>query len=203
MALVVMSVVEQRLDAVRAVLSGSRVTEVAAQAGVSRQSLHTWVGRYLLEGVGGLADRSHRPASCPHQASASVEARVAEMRREHSRWGARRIRLELLRSPGPWSTAGMVGMAVPSTATINRILRRKQLVTPRPRKRPRSAYVRFERPGPMQLWGIDIVGGVRVVDVRTGVVREAKLVPGWMTIRGGRPYGHTSRRRGVGGCGAR
>ena len=69
-------------------------------------------------------------------------------------------------------------MVVPSTATINRILRRKRLVVPRPRKKPKSAYVRFERPGPMQLWGIDIVGGVRLVDVRTGVVREVKLVTG-------------------------
>lgn len=171
MALVVMSMVEQRLDAARAVLAGARVTEVAAQAGVSRQSVHTWVSRYLLEGVGGLADRSHRPASCPHQASGSVEARVVEMRREHKRWGAKRIRLELLRKPED-------GVMVPSTATINRILRRKGLVTPRPRKKPKSAYVRFERPGPMQLWGIDIVGGIQLVDVRTGVVREAKLITG-------------------------
>jgi transposase InsO family protein len=30
----------------------------------------------------------------------------------------------------------------------------------------------------MQLWGIDIVGGVQLVDTRTGEVREAKLVTG-------------------------
>jgi hypothetical protein len=30
----------------------------------------------------------------------------------------------------------------------------------------------------MQLWGIDIVGGIRLVDITTGVVREAKLVTG-------------------------
>jgi len=171
LALVVMSRVEQRLDAARAVLAGAKVTEVAAGLGVSRQSVHAWVARYLLEGVGGLTDRSHRPVSCPHQASASVEARVVEMRREHRRWGAKRIRMELLRHP-------VEGVTVPSTATINRILRRKGLVVPRPRKKPRSAYVRFERPGPMQLWGIDIVGGIRLVDVATGVVREAKLVTG-------------------------
>jgi hypothetical protein len=41
---------------------------------------------------------------------------------------------------------------VPSTSTINRILRRHELVKARPRKRPRDSYVRFERPGPMQLW---------------------------------------------------
>lgn len=38
--------------------------------------------------------------------------------------------------------------------------------------------MRFERPGPMQLWGIDIVGGISLVDVTTGLVREAKLVTG-------------------------
>jgi transposase len=53
MALVALSVVEQRLDAVRAVLAGASVTEVAVQIGVSRQSVPTWVGRYLSGGVGG------------------------------------------------------------------------------------------------------------------------------------------------------
>jgi hypothetical protein len=30
----------------------------------------------------------------------------------------------------------------------------------------------------VQLWGIDIVGGIQLVDLTTGVVREAKLVIG-------------------------
>jgi hypothetical protein len=30
----------------------------------------------------------------------------------------------------------------------------------------------------MQLWGIDIVGGVPMVDPRTGVLSEAKVVTG-------------------------
>ena len=73
MVLVALSVVEQRLDAVRAVLSGASVTEVAAQVGVSRQSVHGWLGRYLSEGVGGLADRSslvvgHIACSAPRRA---------------------------------------------------------------------------------------------------------------------------------------
>jgi transposase InsO family protein len=171
LALVVLSVVEQRLDAVRAVLAGAEVTEVAAEVGVSRQSLHTWIGRYLVDGVGGLSDRSHRPKSCPHQVATEVEVRVAEMRREHPRWGAKRIRMELLRRP-------VEGWTVPSTATVNRILRRQGLVTPRPRKRPRDSFKRFERPGPMQLWQIDIVGGVWIVNPATGELREAKVVTG-------------------------
>ena len=73
MALVVLSKVEQRLDAVRAVLGGAKVSEVAGSVGVSRQTLHTWLTRYLLEGVAGLADRSHRPESCPHETPEPVD----------------------------------------------------------------------------------------------------------------------------------
>ena len=97
MALVVLSVVELRLDAVRAVSAGADVPEVARQAGVHRATVHRWVGRYLTDQLGGLMDRSHRPQSCPHQVPPTVEVAVAEMRRRHPRWGSRRIRLELLR----------------------------------------------------------------------------------------------------------
>lgn len=179
MAVVALSVVERRLDAVRAVLSGAPVTEVARGVGVSRQSVHTWVARYLSGGVAGLADRSSRPAVSPSRAPDVVEAAVAELRREHPRWGAKRIRLELLRADPPWHPGeGLAVAAVPSTATINRILLRHGLVKPRPRKRPRSSFVRFERPGPMQLWGIDIVGGIELVNTVTGELREAKIVTG-------------------------
>jgi transposase len=170
LALVALSVVEQRLDAVRAVLSGAKVTEVAAAAGVSRQSVHTWMTRYLAEGLAGLADRSHRPRSCPHRVAGDAEVAVAEMRRQHPKWGAKRIRLEMLRRPR--------GVVVPAERTINRILARHGLVSPRPRKRPRDSYRRWERPGPMQLWQIDIVGGVMIADQRTGGLREAKIVTG-------------------------
>ena len=98
---------------------------------------------------------------------------VAEMRREHPRWGSRRIRLEMLRKPGPWAKEGLV---VPSERTIGRILHRQGLLRARPRKRPRDSYVRFERPGPMQLWQMDIVGGVRLVSPVTGELREGKVV---------------------------
>jgi len=83
MALVVLSKVEQRLDAVRAVLAGASVVEVAAAFGVSRISVHAWLRRYLAEGLAGLVDRSHRPRSCPHQVSDSVAVLVAEVRRQH------------------------------------------------------------------------------------------------------------------------
>jgi transposase InsO family protein len=173
LALVVLSVVEQRLDAVRAVLAGVDVTEVAASIGVHRSTVHRWVGRYLSEQLGGLVDRSHRPHSSPAQVTDAVEVAVAEMRREHPRWGSRRIRLEMLRRPGPWFRGDL---EVPSERTIDRILQRHGLLRTRPRRRPKDSFVRWERPAAMQLWQMDIVGGVQLVDPSTGVLREAKLV---------------------------
>jgi transposase InsO family protein len=173
LALVVLSVVEQRLDAVRAVLDGAEVVEIAAQLGVHRTTLHRWVARYLTGQLAGLADRSHRPHSSPRQVAEAVEVMIAEMRREHPRWGSRRIRLEMLRKSGPW---GRHDLVVPSERTIDRILHRQGLLRARPRKRPKDSYKRFERPGPMQLWQMDIVGGIRLVSPLTGELREAKVV---------------------------
>jgi len=61
LALVNLSVVEQRHRAVLAVERGEPKTVVAAQFGVSRQTLHTWLTRYRASGLAGLVDRSHRP----------------------------------------------------------------------------------------------------------------------------------------------
>jgi transposase InsO family protein len=171
LALVALSVVEQRYRAVTAVLDGARVSEVAAEMGVSRQAVHAWLARYRREGLAGLADRSHRPRSCPHQASAELEAVVCELRRAYPKWGALRILHELMRGPVPAD-------GLPSRATVHRILVRHGLVIARARRKKASEYVRWQRPVAMALWQIDIVGGVRLVETSTGELREAKVVTG-------------------------
>ena len=55
LALVALSVVEQRYRAVVAVMGGAGVTEVAAGLGVSRQSVYSWLARYREGGLAGLA----------------------------------------------------------------------------------------------------------------------------------------------------
>jgi len=59
LALVELSVVEQRYRAVLAVQRGEPKIVVAAQFGVSRQTLHTWLTRYARDGLAGLIDRTH------------------------------------------------------------------------------------------------------------------------------------------------
>src|SRR3954468_12433014 len=154
-----------------AVLDGASVIEVAAEAGVSRQSVHAWVRRYRAAGLTGLADRSHATASCPHRASTELEAVVCELRRAHPKWGALRILHELMRAPAAIE-------ALPSRSTVNRILVRHGLVAGRARRKLRSEYVRWQRPAAMALWQLDIVYGPRLVDVITGEVRDGRIVTG-------------------------
>jgi transposase len=83
LTLVDLSVVEQRYRAVLAGERGEPKIVVAAQFGVSRQTLHTWLTRYVQDGLAELMDRTHRPEACPHQARAEVETQVCELRRKH------------------------------------------------------------------------------------------------------------------------
>jgi transposase InsO family protein len=163
--LVELNVVEQRYRAVLEVLNdGASVTDVARRHGVVRQTVHEWLRRYAAEGLGGLADHSSKPLSCPHQMAPELEARIVEMRRAHPGWGPRTILFWLDR-------AGV--SPLPGRSSVERCLIRHGLVTPQARKRKRSDYVRWERSRAMELWQMDIVGGVRIVDGS-----EAKIVSG-------------------------
>ena len=171
--LVELGAVEQRYRAVLEVLEeGVSVTEVARRYGVVRQTVHGWLRRYAEDGLGGLADRSPRPASCPHQMPAPVEARIVAMRREHPGWGPSRIRWELER-------AGVVPS--PGRSAVYRALVRHGLVAARKRRRRREDYRRWERPRPMDLWQMDVMGRVFLaggaeVKIVTGIDDHSRFV---------------------------
>src|SRR5688572_18081608 len=76
--LVELGLVEQRLAAVVEVLrDGASVTGVARRYGVARQRVHEWLKAYAAMGLRGLADRSSKPLSCPHQTKAGGAGIVA------------------------------------------------------------------------------------------------------------------------------
>jgi transposase len=107
--LVELSVMEQRYQAVLAVVQdGWKVVEVARRLGVSRQSVHNWIARYEHGGLASFADRSHRPASCPHQIDPELEAFICELRRQHP--GGDPVVLPT-NSPGPATSPSPAGPA--------------------------------------------------------------------------------------------
>ncbi len=163
--MVELNVVEQRYQAVLEVLNhAASVTDVARRNGVSRQTVHAWLRKYATQGLAGLADGSSKPLSCPHQMTPEVEARVVTIRREHPGWGQRTILHQL----------GREGVEpLPTLSSIYRCLVRQRLITPAARKRKRDDYRRWERSRAMELWQMDIVGGVKLADGT-----EAKIVSG-------------------------
>lgn len=163
--LVELTVVEQRYRAVLDVLEGASVVEVARRNAVTRQTVHEWLRRYANEGgLGGLADRSCKPASCPHQMPPPVEAVIVAMRRAHPAWGPDRIRWQLARDRVE---------PVPGRSSVYRALVRHGLVEASKRKRRREDYRRWERGRSMELWQMDVMGRAFLRDGR-----EMKLVTG-------------------------
>ena len=160
-----LTVAEQRFNAVMEVLrDGLTVIEVADRYGVSRQTVQGWLGRYRTGGLDALADRSHRRNTCPHQMPADLEAYLCELRRRHPHWGQRRLAHELAR----------VGVDPPPGLTsISRALVRNDLIQPRARRRRKTDYRRWERARPMELWQLDVMGGIWLADGR-----ELKAVTG-------------------------
>lgn len=140
---------KNRVIVTSVVLEGRSKAEVAKDYGVSRRWVHTLVDRYLAGGWGAIEPRSRRPATSPTRTSATLEQEIVHLRQELARnghdAGADTIAAHLHNRHGQ----------SPSTATIWRILHRHQLVTPTPKKRPRSSYIRFEADLPNETWQSD------------------------------------------------
>ena len=146
------------------------VSATCRAGGVSRKTFYKWVDRYKADGLDGLADRSRRPHRSPGQTPGDVEDLVVRWRKELADagldHGATTIGWHLGRAPE------MAGRAVPSVATIHRILVRRGQVVPQPRKRPKGSWRRFEADDPNERWQIDAMDWV----IATGVVRVFNII---------------------------
>jgi transposase InsO family protein len=127
------------------------VTAAAAQYGFSRRHLQRLLARYRQGGLDALEPRSRRPKSTPLATPEDVGRRVLELRSQLSADGL---------DAGPVTIGWHLereGLRAPSTSTIRRILHQAGLITPEPRKRPRSSYTRFEMAQPNEMWQSDFI----------------------------------------------
>ncbi len=140
---------------VNAVLvEGKSVAEVAAAHGVSRSWLYELLARYREHGEAGLKPASRRPRSSPARVSAEMEEEIVVLRKSLSEEGldagAATIHYHLL------CRYRRRRKAVPSVATIWRVLSRRGFVVPQPHKRPRSSWRRFQAELPNECWQADV-----------------------------------------------
>src|SRR5438128_8184072 len=139
--------------------SGESVAAVCRRRGISRASFYRYRRRYLAEGSDGLEARPRRPLTSPGRIDPRLEQAICALRKEHPRWGARRIRAELARAGGD----------PPAVSTVHQTLKRNHLVAPQPPRR-RPAKKRFERPVANDLWQIDATQIKLAGDERVWVV---------------------------------
>ena len=142
------------------------VSAVCRDEGVSRAVFYKYVARVRREGLAGLDERSRRPCSSPQQTPVEVEERVVRLRKELDDAGL---------DHGATSIQWHLGRdrdAVPSVATVHRILVRRGLVVPEPKKRPKAAFRRFEAPAPNEMWQIDHTDWA----IATGVVKIFNII---------------------------
>lgn len=129
-------------------IQGLSYRQAANQYGVSKSWAHQLHKRLLIEGDAALTPTSRRPHSSPNALPAPLRQRILDLRFELTSQGfdagAHTIAEHLNRE----------GHQV-SLSTIWRILRRAEVVTPQPQKRPRSSYQRFTADQPNSMWQSD------------------------------------------------
>ena len=117
---------------------------------MSRSWVTRLVGRWRVEGDAAFEPRSRRPRTSPGRVDAATADLICGLRRQLTAAGL---------DAGPetirWHLGHHHGIDV-STSTIRRRLAAAGLITPEPRKRPKSSYVRFQAELPNEMWQTDM-----------------------------------------------
>lgn len=128
------------------------ISQFCQKLGISRPSYYKVKKRYIAEGNKALNPHSRAPKTTVKVHGDQTKDVVLRIRQRLAKTGW---------DHGPqsiWFEAvdtGEFGGKIPSVATIGRILAAAGVTKTNPRKRPRSAWMRFARSYPMELWQID------------------------------------------------
>ena len=138
-----------RLIITAVVLEGRSPSEVARSYGVARSWVYKLVERYRCEGEAAFEPRSRRPLGRPGATPQSTVELVVALRRQLIAAG-----LDAGADTIAWHLEHHHQITL-SRATIYRIVQRAGLVTPEPRKKPKSSYIRFQAEQPNETWQAD------------------------------------------------
>ena len=133
-----------------AAAEGANVRSLCRRFGISPTTGYKWLERWRLDAMAGLQELSRRPQGSPSRSAAVTEQAVLSLRAEHPAWGGRKIARRM---------KDLGHEAVPAASTVTAILKRHgiELGT---HGGGQSAWTRFERARPNDLWQMDFKGHV-------------------------------------------
>lgn len=135
-----------RLVITAVVREGRSQGEVAREYGLSQGWISRLVARYRARGRGGVRSAVTPPEDRPRAIPDATAELIVWLRRELAGQG-----LDADPQTICWHLEQHHRIRV-SAAAISRYLARAGLVTPEPRKRPKSSYLRFEAQQPSECW---------------------------------------------------
>jgi transposase InsO family protein len=150
------SVVLQRKDFVRRLAAGESMTALCAEFGISRKTGYKFAKRFADSGADGLEDRARGARSRPNQTASDIEALIVREKHRRLRWGSKKL-VSALRLKYP-------GLKIPARSTLDGILKRNGLVTPRRRRKlvPTYSEKLLVSRAPNDVWCIDFKGQFRL-----------------------------------------
>jgi transposase InsO family protein len=155
------SLVQGRWRLVKELLKAQKpVRELSRFFGVSRKTAYKWKVRFVEGGRRSLRNRPRRPHHSPGQTSALWRKRIKAMRRQHRRWGGKKIRARLQELHPR--------QQVPAVRTMTRWLSRWKISKVTRRHTPKGPLMQRRKltqaKRANQVWTVDFKGWWRTAD---------------------------------------
>jgi len=135
------------------------VCELCGRHQISRKTAYKWLKRFFEGGVEGLGNRSRRPRKLRGSAlEPAWKQQILDLKKRHPHWDAKKLRARL----------GVVfaDQKVPSSSTIQRLLRKANLVRPTRRRLPGPLWMQAwqQAQESNDVWSVDYKGWFRTGD---------------------------------------
>jgi len=151
---------DQKIEFINEWRSGSySIAELCREFEISRPTAYKYIKRYQQEGIDGLAEKSRVHRSHPAKIPSDIEERIIFHRKNHPRWGGKKIWKYLHQD--------FTEEHIPSISTVNRVLTRNGLITPKKRRRRvKPVHPIFDPKKCNEVWSADFKGKFKLGNQR-------------------------------------
>ena len=149
------STMDQRLLFIADYLGGGYTKKALCRHyGISRPTGYKWISRFRIHGLAGLDEHSRKPRGHPRTTPQEIVERIVATKLAHQSFGPKKV-MDLLRALEP-------DQRWPADSTAGKILKRKDLVKERVRRRrvPPDPRALVACNAPAQSWSADFKGDV-------------------------------------------